>query len=316
MENIPSGQNEHPSPPPAPPEQSGELQFDRPEYGAEGNAHGNCAICARPLLDYYFTLNDKVFCPACRQRAESMQTQGSGLDRFVRAVVFGIGAAAPGAIIHYLILEFTGYELALITILIGYMVGTAVRKGSNGRGGWVYQTLAVFLTYMAIVTTYIPTIIKGVAEGVQKDARKEASPPAKHKKGKMKEIETAAAKEAAEPAESEENRGADDAEMKEVRAELDKLASAQTNADKTHGQGKGKGSWVRAILLLGIGVIFIFLFAMAVPIITGVSNPIMLLIIIFGLWEAWKLNRKVTLSFGGPFKVGGETQWQPPAAQG
>src|SRR5437899_2252976 len=43
-------------------------------------------------------------------------------------------------------------------------LGSAVRKGSNRRGGWRYQALAMSLTYSAIVVTYIPQIIKAVTE--------------------------------------------------------------------------------------------------------------------------------------------------------
>ena len=39
-----------------------------------------------------------------------------------------------------------------------------MRKGSNRRGGWRYQALAMSLTYSAIVVTYIPQIIKAVTE--------------------------------------------------------------------------------------------------------------------------------------------------------
>src|SRR6185295_11581589 len=38
------------------------------------------------------------------------------------------------------------------------------RWGAQGKGGWVYQSLAVFLTYMAIVSTYIPMLVKGIQE--------------------------------------------------------------------------------------------------------------------------------------------------------
>jgi hypothetical protein len=35
------------------------------------------------------------------------------------------------------------------------LVGGAVRKGSSGRGGWHYQLLAMFLTYI----TYIAVVL-------------------------------------------------------------------------------------------------------------------------------------------------------------
>ena len=41
-------------------------------------------------------------------------------------------------------------NLGLVAVLVGFIVGRAVRKGSENRGGSFYQVLAVFLTYTAI----------------------------------------------------------------------------------------------------------------------------------------------------------------------
>jgi hypothetical protein len=40
------------------------------------------------------------------------------------------------------------------------MVGRAVRRGSGGRGGRGYQVLAVFLTYTAIVASYLASALR------------------------------------------------------------------------------------------------------------------------------------------------------------
>jgi hypothetical protein len=48
----------------------------------------------------------------------------------------------------------SGLELALVAILVGYLVGRAVRIGSNGLGGRRCQVLAVALTYLAITGSY------------------------------------------------------------------------------------------------------------------------------------------------------------------
>ncbi len=44
------------------------------------------------------------------------------------------------------------------------MVGAAVRAGARHRGGGLYQSLAVLLTYLAIVSTYIPSIVQGLQD--------------------------------------------------------------------------------------------------------------------------------------------------------
>ena len=74
--------------------------------------------------------------------------------------------------VYFLVSAFTGYEFGLIAIAVGWGVGMAVRWGSNGRGGKGYQVLAVALTYLAIVSTYIPPIVEEILkpEAVEEEA--------------------------------------------------------------------------------------------------------------------------------------------------
>ena len=52
-----------------------------------------------------------------------------------------------------------------------------------------------------------------------------------------------------------------------------------------------------------LGLLAIFAIAAAAPFMAGASNIIGLAIIAFGLWEAWKINRRVALNITGPFTV-------------
>jgi hypothetical protein len=54
-------------------------------------------------------------------------------------------------------------------------------------------------------------------------------------------------------------------------------------------------------LLLGIGAIF--LLAAAAPFYAGASNIVGILIIGFGLWNAWKTNRRIDIPINGPYSV-------------
>jgi hypothetical protein len=138
------------------------LQFDAAEP-ATASATSACAACNRALTDSYHTVNAKLLCEACRRRLESAWTSGAGAANFGRAFIFGLGAAAVGAGIYYAVLALTGYEIGLIAILVGFIVGRAVAVGSGGRGGLRYQVTAVALTYCSIVATYVPLIAKGGA---------------------------------------------------------------------------------------------------------------------------------------------------------
>jgi len=52
-----------------------------------------------------------------------------------------------------------------------------------------------------------------------------------------------------------------------------------------------------------LGLLAIFALAAAAPFLAGASNIIGLAIIAFGLWEAWKINRRVDLQITGPYSV-------------
>ena len=87
----------------------------------------------------------------------------------MRATVYGSLAGLVGAAIYYGVREATNIEFGLIAIVVGLIIGKAVKKGCNGRGGWFYQALAMFLTYTAIVLTYIPPVLKAISEQADKE---------------------------------------------------------------------------------------------------------------------------------------------------
>jgi len=73
-----------------------------------------------------------------------------------------------GCALYYGVLAITGWEVGLISILVGVMVGGAVKAGARRRGGWLYQGLAMFLTYTSIVFSYLPIIFKEAAGSLEK----------------------------------------------------------------------------------------------------------------------------------------------------
>jgi hypothetical protein len=75
------------------------------------------------------------------------------------AAVFGLGAGIVGAVIYYAVLAIAHLQIGIIAILIGYMVGYAVRKGARGRGGLRFQVLAVALTYTSVALAYTPIVV-------------------------------------------------------------------------------------------------------------------------------------------------------------
>lgn len=139
------------------------LQFDVAEPASgDGAARQACAFCSRPIEREYYTISARSCCAACRQSALQEEGGPARPGRFLKALAFGAGGAALGCALYYGVVALTGYEIGLVAIVVGYLVGAAVRRGSGGRGGWPYQTLALTLTYLAIVCTYIPFIIQAL----------------------------------------------------------------------------------------------------------------------------------------------------------
>lgn len=135
------------------------LQFER----AEQTGTMSCSVCKSPLPDQYHVVNGHVVCDKCRRAAEVAWVQG-GTGRLGKAIGLGVLATIACSLGWYLVLKLTGSEFGILAIVVGFVVGGAVRKGSNGRGGWRYQALAIFLTYTAIVSSYAPYMLDAARE--------------------------------------------------------------------------------------------------------------------------------------------------------
>jgi len=146
-----------------------ELQFERVVTdqlppATNGAPAVVCAGCQTRLEAEYYEINGRPFCPDCREKIEAMAETPRGLMPFAIAAIFGLGAALAGAAIYYAVIAITHFEIGLVAILIGYMVGYAVRRGAGGRGGLRYQILAAVLTYTAVGLAYTPLVVKASME--------------------------------------------------------------------------------------------------------------------------------------------------------
>jgi hypothetical protein len=143
-------------PPPPPAE---DLQFQNAQFTGD---RPSCAICNNAIDDVHYRYAGHVVCESCvAQRTVSDGTRGGIL---VRSTLFGLGAALAGFGIYALVSLTTGYQLALISILVGWMVGKAMRHGAGGLGGRKFQVVAVLLTYGAISISYLPGLIRSAQQ--------------------------------------------------------------------------------------------------------------------------------------------------------
>ncbi len=240
------------------------LQFDKvvPHTGAAGQT--TCKSCNTLLSGSYFSVNAQVICPPCKKKIESEMALGHPLSRVMKALALGIPAGIVGAAIYYIIRLLTGYEFGLIAVLIGYMVGFSVRKGSNHRGGIPYQIIAVLITYMAICSTYVPNIINEWKTLPQESAVTDTSKPVSSANINSPE-----------------------------KTSSPKAASIATPAASPASPRQPTLAWY----------IVAFVLSLAVPFLMGFQNVIGLLIIGFGLFEAGRMNKKASWNFEGPFEL-------------
>jgi hypothetical protein len=232
------------------------LQFDHEESDAPQVV--DCAHCRERILSVYYEVAGTLLCERCKFARESAP-EGSGIGRFGLAFIAGFGAALAGSLLYFGVSALTGYEFGLIAIVVGFGVGKAVHWGSKARGGRRYQALAVALTYLSIVGTYVPPVFQQLkAAG---EAQEVAKPAAISTSGTV--------------------------------------AAASVTAPAAEPQ-VGLGEFVLAVVVFG-GIV------LAAPFLAGFQNILGLLIISFGLFEAWKINRKSEQVVTGPFRLGDRT---------
>src|SRR5450756_1059322 len=139
-----------------------DLQFQHAEpiaeaTSSEGSAPA-CVACKQPIGDTYYHAQGQVVCPPCAERIQAGR-QAAPAHSLMRAALYGGAAALGGCMLYALVAIVLHAEIGIIAILVGWMVGKAIRHGSYGRGGRPQQILAVALTYFAITTSYIPVIL-------------------------------------------------------------------------------------------------------------------------------------------------------------
>jgi len=136
-------------------------QFARAEY-AQSAATPTCQICMNQLAHEFFKLNGRPVCPACAAKAKEGQA-ADGHSAFAQGLIYGTFAALVGLLFYAGFTIATHFYLGYVAVAVGWLVGKAMMKGSNGVGGLRYQIAAVALTYGAISLAAIPIMIAEIA---------------------------------------------------------------------------------------------------------------------------------------------------------
>ena len=145
------------------------LQFDTAIPSGPAEAHSvqqgvSCVGCRRPLRNEYFDVDGQSTCRSCRDQAARLAETPREWGVFFRACLFGFVAAVLGAIVYYAVIAITNFEIGIVAIAIGYMVGQGIRMATQGRGGRRFQVIALVLTYWAVGLAYVPFIFSEVSK--------------------------------------------------------------------------------------------------------------------------------------------------------
>jgi uncharacterized protein (DUF983 family) len=137
-------------------------QFGKAEYSASSDT-SRCALCQQTLGSAYYRVKQAIACEACALKAK-METPADSHSAFLRAVIFGVGAAILGMAGYAFFTIVTGIYIGYISLAVGWFIGKAMKTGSGGFGGRRYQITAVLLTYAAVSIAAIPISIAEYAK--------------------------------------------------------------------------------------------------------------------------------------------------------
>lgn len=125
------------------------LDLQRADYGATPLTWP-CAWCTRSLDTAWFEVEHQRICAPCAEQARSLFPVDTR-ERFTRSVALGALAAGIGGLAYFHLFRLTGGSWMIFAAIgLGYLVGRAMRIGSNNLGGRRYQVMAAVLTYSAV----------------------------------------------------------------------------------------------------------------------------------------------------------------------
>ena len=257
------------------------LQFDHVVHAdASASAVLACSRCSKPIADAYYHDGDQTLCAGCGTVRQNMAKPDRSVRTLASVIAFGGGAALVGALAYWGVMEFLELEIGIVAIAIGWLVGRAVAKATRGRSARRHQIMALGLTYLSVALAYAPFAIK--------EWKKEA------RESRIAADSVAVAK-STSPA--------------NVAAPTDSIAVTQagapasgTAATSTKEDEATPGGLAVALLVLS-GIL------LALPIVAALGSMpgglLSLLIIGFGLRQAWTASVASNSAVTGPHALGG-----------
>ena len=133
-------------------------QFATADYSGSGDI---CKSCHQAISGAYYRINGSLACERCTTQLQTQLPKDNHAS-FVRALMFGIGAAILGLIGYAAFSIITGIQIGYISLAVGWLIGKAMRTGSRGIGGLRYHIAAALFTYAAVSMAAIPIYLSQV----------------------------------------------------------------------------------------------------------------------------------------------------------
>lgn len=249
-----------------------EISFD------DGHAAAGPATCSRceTSLTEYWGVDGNVLCERCKDEVLAERSAPEGATgRVFKALGLGFGGMLVGATVWYLVGKFTGYEVGLIAILLGFLVGKGIFIGSGKRGGIGYQIMALLITYFGIGAGMAPMAFEQLSQGVEQTT------------DSLRAMDQGAAAPATQLSDSA------------IDAELARLDSSLATAKEADANALPTGAAVAIAVIALLALIF------SLPVLSVMGGSIIgILIYGFALFEAFRLTRKIEPVVTGPHPVG------------
>lgn len=278
-------------PMPASPLAGNALSFDRQEAAQASGPQvadvAHCASCTARLTTYYYDVEGTPACGVCKEKRVRAAAPLKGTVATVRSLAFGLAASLIGAVVYCAVISVTDFEIGLVAVLTGYIVGWSLRRGAGDRGGRRLQVAGVALTYLSVALAYTPLAMKGAVDEAVAQAT----------------ADSIAAAEVRAPAMALGAHSSAAAQQGIAEADVEMSAAYEDDAVM---------SGPRAFL-----VVLSFVLALPLFVIFG-SMPIGLvsaLIIGFGMRQAWRMTAATRPHIAGPLRVATHAEAAPLANQ-
>lgn len=144
-----------------------DLQFDKAEYKEPPPPSDACVNCSQSAAPQYYLLGDRRVCGPCAGLLEKIG-QAPTRGQFWTAALWGMGAAVVGAVGLMIVTAVSGYQLGLLSILVGWLVGRAMNQATGARGSRGLQLLALAISYVGITASYAPVFIEGLKKSAER----------------------------------------------------------------------------------------------------------------------------------------------------